>query len=106
MFLGGVSMIKKFKLNKKAKGEKIKFFDYNSDISLHTDTGVCANIILTGNKRVNIEGCKSIVEYTSQYIKLNLGKSCFAITGGDLEICMLDGNEVMVTGNIITVEFC
>ena len=64
------------------------------------------NIILTGNRSVKIEGCKSIVEYNDMFVKLNLGKGYLGINGNDLSIMLLDGEEVKVSGEIITVEFC
>ncbi len=99
-------MIKKIKIGKKADKEKIKLFDFSGDISVVSDTGRCSNIILTGNKGVRVEGCKSIVEYTPTLIKLNLGKGYINIHGIDLKITLLDSNEVMVLGEIAAVEFC
>ena len=99
-------MIKKIKLNLKNKKEKIKLFDYSDDISVVGDTGVYSNIIMTGNKALRVEGCKSIVEYTPTFIKLNLGKGYISINGAALKITMLDSQEVKVCGEIISVEFC
>ena len=106
MFLGGCSMIKKIKINKEKNKDKIKLFDLIGEISIARDTSFNSNIILSGNKTANIEGCKSIVEYTPNFIKLNLGKGYLSISGTELNISLLDSEEVMVNGNIVTVEFC
>lgn len=99
-------MIKKIKIGKKTINEKIKLFDFSNDISGISDTGIFSNIILTGNKSLRVEGCKSIVEYTPTLIKLNLGKGYINIHGSDLKITLLDSNEVKVLGEIAAVEFC
>lgn len=99
-------MIKKIKIGKKTKKDKIKLFDFSDDISVVSDTGLYSNIILTGNKAVKVEGCKSIVEYTPTLIKLNLGKGYISIGGTELKIILLDSDEVKVSGEIIAVEFC
>lgn len=98
-------MIKKFKVNIKKKKEKIKLFKFSNDFEENTGVGL-PNIILTGNRSVKIEGCKSIIEYNDFYVKLNLGKGYLGISGDKLNINLLDSDEVKVSGKIVTVEFC
>ncbi len=99
-------MIKKIKIGKKTIKDKIKLFDFSDDISVVSDTGIYPNIILTGNKALRVEGCKSIVEYTPILIKLNIGKGYISINGAELKITLLDSDEVKVSGEITAVEFC
>lgn len=106
MFLGGCTMIKRIRINKNKSKEKIKLFDMLGDVSVTRDVGLHSNIILKGNKTANVEGCKSIVEYTPNVIKLNLGKGYLTLNGNELNISLLDSDEVMVNGDIVSVEFC
>ncbi len=98
-------MIKKFKVDMKKRKEKINFFKFTEDLDEQTG-GLLPNIILSGNRSVKIEGCKSIIEYNETFVKLNLGKGYLGISGNNLNIILLDSDEVKVSGEIITVEFC
>lgn len=98
-------MIKKFKVDMKKRKEKINFFKFSEEFDEKT-SGLLPNIILTGNHSVKIEGCKSIIEYNETFVKLNLGKGYLGISGNNLNIILLDSDEVKVSGEIITVEFC
>ncbi len=99
-------MLKKYKVNMKKKKEKIELFNFGEEVSIAQNSGIYPNIILTGNRSVKVEGCKSIVEYSAQSVKINYGRGYININGTDLKITMLDGNEVMVDGIILSVEFC
>lgn len=98
-------MIKKFKVNMNKRKEKINFFKFSEEIDEQSAV-ILPNIILTGNRAVKIEGCKSIIEYNETFVKLNLGKGCLGISGNRLNIVLLDSDEVKVSGEIISVEFC
>ncbi len=66
----------------------------------------CAQIELMGNKSAAVEGCRGILEYSSEKILLSLGSSCLKFTGSQLEIQSFDSESALVSGEIITVEFC
>ena len=99
-------MIKKYKIDMKKQKQKIELFKFGDDLSIVEDSGIYPNIILTGNRIVKIEGCKSIVEYSTQVVKINSGRGYININGTDLKITMLEGGEVAISGMILSVEFC
>lgn len=103
MYLGGKTMINKIKISDQTKKKKIKFFDY---FDSEGDSGLLPHIYLCGNKSLKVEGCKSIIEYTNTFIKLNLGKGCLTINGNCMQISKLEGNDVEICGEIVSVEFC
>ena len=96
-------MSKKIKLGLKAKNDKIKFFekDENNDIVSFGD--YCFNII--ANKKVIIEGCKSVTDYNDAFISLNLGKRIISISGSNIQIISYTENEIIVTGTFSKLEF-
>ena len=96
-------MSKKIKLGLKAKNNKIKFFekDENNDIVSFGD--YCINFI--ANKKVIIEGCKSVTDYNDAFISLNLGKRIITILGSNIQIISYTENEIIVTGTFSKLEF-
>ncbi|MEE1198743.1 MAG: YabP/YqfC family sporulation protein [Acutalibacteraceae bacterium] len=96
-------MSKKIKLGLKAKNNKIKFFekDENNDIVSFGD--YCINFI--SNKKVIIEGCKSVTDYNDAFISLNLGKRIITILGSNIQIVSYTENEIIVTGTFSKLEF-
>ena len=96
-------MSKKIKLGLKAKNDKIKFFekDKNNDIVNFGDYYV--NFI--SNKKVIIEGCKSVTDYSEALISLNLGKRIISLLGSNIQIISYTENEIIVTGTFSKLEF-
>lgn len=96
-------MSKKIKLGLKAKNDKIKFFekDKNNDIVNFGDYYV--NFI--SNKKVIIEGCKSVTDYSEAFISLNLGKRIISLLGSNIQIISYTENEIIVTGTFSKLEF-
>ncbi|MCC8023451.1 MAG: YabP/YqfC family sporulation protein [Clostridiales bacterium] len=64
-----------------------------------------ANIELLGNRECVIDGCKGILEYDSDKIKLNLGGQTLSFSGQDLTIRSLNNESTVVEGLIMTMEF-
>ncbi len=64
-----------------------------------------AQIDLIGNEEAVIDGCKSIIEYSSDRIVLNLGKICIAFCGDELEMNAFDGEQTVIKGKFLTIEF-
>lgn len=58
-----------------------------------------------GNREVSVEGCKGIVEYGRDFIKLNAGALVLAFRGEDLEIKVFSDIQTVITGDISCVEF-
>lgn len=60
---------------------------------------------LRGNSECIVDGLKSIIEYTSNRIKLNIGKRAVLFLGEELEINSFTPEGAIVKGFIISVEF-
>lgn len=70
---------------------------------LTTVTG--SNIELSGNTEAIVEGCKGVLEYDENTIRLNLGKSSVKFTGVDLCLKCMNAENVIIEGYITSVEF-
>lgn len=64
-----------------------------------------SKVTLNSNKEAIIEGCRNVLEYEDDRIKLNLGNKTLLILGNSLSIDSITVNGVIVTGNISSVEF-
>jgi len=64
-----------------------------------------AFITIVGTKEINIEGYMGIIEYTSTMVRLNTKKKILKITGADMEIAGVSREYIVITGQIIGVEY-
>ena len=64
-----------------------------------------AQIDLVGNEEAVIDGCKSILEYSDEKIALDLGKVCIAFCGDGLTMSVFDGEQTVIKGKFLTIEF-
>ena len=64
-----------------------------------------SKISINSNKEAVIEGCRSIIEYQDDRIKLNLGNKTVLFTGRNLSIDSLTVNGVVLSGIITGLEF-
>lgn len=62
-------------------------------------------IELTGNKELAVDGCKGVLEYDENVIRLNLKNYILRITGRDLGLTCLTTESLVVRGTILSVEF-
>lgn len=62
-------------------------------------------IQLIGNKSINIENYKGIIEYSNESIRINTTSHMIKITGVNLEIQAITSEEVIISGNVSTMEF-
>lgn len=89
----------KFTSLKKSKFNPIKDdTEYKTGDSVHTE-------VFFNNKMI-IEGCKSIVEYQDNYIKLKLKKGFISILGTEFLISEFAQQKIIIKGNIKSIEFC
>ncbi len=58
-----------------------------------------------GNREIQIEGCRGILKYEQEEIRLNVGTGEISITGNDLSIPALERNFVQIRGRITQIEF-
>lgn len=64
------------------------------------------HIIFNSCKEVLIEGSKGVLEYNTKTVRLNSGKYILKFCGDGLCIRVLNSDEVIITGEILTFEFC
>lgn len=72
---------------------------------LETDRISDTRIEIFGQKRIVIEGCYGIKEYSEDIIQVNLPKCTVIIMGSRLEISILTGRSITLDGNIISIQF-
>ncbi len=63
------------------------------------------HIELSGNREAIVDGCKGVLEYDENTIKLNTGKTIVRFTGTDLSINTLNMETAVIEGNIVTLDF-
>lgn len=64
-----------------------------------------AMISMTGNHLLRISNYRSVEEYSTELIKLSLGKKSLVINGNHLLIEILRKDEIKIVGNISNVSF-
>lgn len=69
-------------------------------------TSADSRVELLSNKEATIEGCKGIMDYERNYIKLNIGSGTVAFFGKDLYAYSYSGDTVILRGKISSLEFC
>lgn len=62
-------------------------------------------IEMTGNREIIIDGCKGVVEYTENNIRLSLGESVMSLSGDSLLIQSFDNDVVIISGQISDIDF-
>ncbi|MCL2507753.1 MAG: YabP/YqfC family sporulation protein [Oscillospiraceae bacterium] len=63
------------------------------------------HIEMSGNREAVVDGCRGVVEYNENVIRLNTGKLIVRFTGSCLMIRTLQLNQAIVCGNILSVDF-
>ena len=64
-----------------------------------------ARIELSGNTRAVVEGCKGILEYEDDVIRLNTASGIIRFMGQNLGMNCLNEDSAVVEGKILSVEF-
>lgn len=64
-----------------------------------------ARMELFGNRRAVVEGCRGIIEYSEEVIRLNTGSGIIRFTGRSLSMSCLTEDTAVVEGQITTIEF-
>lgn len=92
----------KFKF--RSKRNKFNFIKDNEEFFNNDIYGVHTQIL--SNKKVIIEGCKKIIDYQNNNLKLKLKKGYINILGTDFIIVSFDNGKIIIKGNISSIEFC
>ena len=64
-----------------------------------------SQIVLSGNREAVLYGCQGVIEYEDDFIKLKIGKQMVKFTGQNLQIKCMTGENVIIDGRILSVEF-
>ncbi len=64
-----------------------------------------AQIVLSSNREATIEGCRGVLEYGDDRIRLSTGSSVIRFTGSELEIKSLSPGHAAIKGFIVSIEF-
>ncbi len=64
-----------------------------------------AGIELFGNRRMIVSDCKSVVDYSKEYIVLSLGNLNLKIRGENLVMSSFGYCQTDITGEIVSLEF-
>ncbi len=62
-------------------------------------------IEILGNREIVIDGCKGVVEYGENIIKLSLGENILTLTGSELVINSFDSGIAVIIGQIGDISF-
>lgn len=65
----------------------------------------CTHFEMNSNREVSIEGCKSILQYDENIIRINTGKMVTSFLGRNLSIKCLTPDSLVVQGFITSIEF-
>ncbi|MEE0858126.1 MAG: YabP/YqfC family sporulation protein [Acutalibacteraceae bacterium] len=67
--------------------------------------GISPYLQFSSNREVTLDGCKGILEYQPEIIRVNTGKMVVAFKGRGLNIKCLTTTSVVIGGYITMVEF-
>ena len=95
----------KFKFRTAKKKNKFCFINSNDEI-LNNEMVSGMRIEMFSNKKMILDGCINIIDYQNSYIKLKLKKANITLFGNDFLICNFENENITVTGNISSIEFC
>lgn len=91
--------MKKRKLNQ-VKSTVSEMFELPKEITLNLP-----KISMIGNIQMLVENHKGIIEYTPQSIRLNSTIGVIRVQGANMNLKNIAVDDIMVTGEIKTVEF-
>ena len=87
----------------KPSGSKVKFKLSNKSVPLGIFNSTHIEII--GMEELIIEGCRGIIEYDADSIRLNGGKAVVLVRGDKLDMCSMGEESAVIRGRIYSVEF-
>ena len=64
-----------------------------------------SQIVLSGNREAVVDGCHGVIEYEDDFIKLKIGRQVVKYTAQILQIKCMTGENVIIDGKILSVEF-
>jgi sporulation protein YqfC len=76
-----------------------------SSVPFVESLGFGSKLVMINNRELSVEGCKGILEYETDSIRLNLGNQQLKITGRNLSVRALERNRAEINGYITGMEF-
>ena len=73
------------------------------EVSGYVGSGVF-RITVTGNRQLHVENHRGILEYGSERIKINCGRTVVAVIGADLEVRAINARELLIGGEICSIS--
>ena len=64
-----------------------------------------AHLELSGNREAIIEGCKGVLEYDENLVRINTGKMIIRFLGRNLTIRNLTEDSAVIEGYITSIEY-
>ncbi len=64
------------------------------------------HIDFCSNRQATVQGCKGVIEYNCDRVRLNCGDNVVKFSGTELTIMAQSIEEITVEGNIVSMEFC
>lgn len=64
-----------------------------------------AKIEMLSNREIIIDGCKGVVEYDENLIKLNIGELTLGIAGDEMLIDSFDSGVAVIRGKFAEISF-
>ena len=64
-----------------------------------------AHFEMSGNREIVVDGCRGVIEYSKDVIKLNVGKLTVRFVGRELELRNLRKDSAIINGYVTAVEF-
>ena len=64
-----------------------------------------AQIELSGNREALVDGCRSVLQYEDDVIRLSTGRRVVRFQGSDLMIRTMQQNQLLISGTILSIEF-
>jgi len=98
-------LAKKLKIERQKKKVKWNLFS-NLDEVFDNDLLGKTYTEIFSNKKLNIDGCVKVNEYTDTYIKLKLQRGNLIICGSEMQIVFFENNLITVKGELSSIEFC
>ncbi len=64
-----------------------------------------AKIEMIGNREIIVDGCKGVIEYGENLIKLNIGELVLCLVGDNMIIESFDGGVAVIRGKFAEISF-
>lgn len=64
-----------------------------------------AKIEMLGNREIIVDGCKGVVEYGENLIKLNIGELTMGLSGDEMLIDSFDSGVAIIRGKFAEITF-